>query len=399
VRVLVTLTRRLNERARVLLFEEPGAVLRVGAGLRHAGDEVELLLPAPAEPAGAPADARLFRPPRALRHVSHHYWEAFERRFYERATLDLALAEGGGGSAALLVGEEVLPVARVRVAGARMDHWRPGVRPEAPVEAGGERFSRYRGALGEGNALGRLQRVTAAVVGVGRLGSAIAADLARAGVALVLIDDDRFEVHSLEAMDADPALLGAPKVEAVAAHLRRIAPDVPVTPLAAPLADPGAFAACTAADLIASAPDDNGARLAAALAAAAYLRPHLDLGAGVFDAGERGWTAGADVRLILPGEGCLVCAGGLDLARRRERDWRRERAGSLRSLNQVAVGQGMALVERLVVGDLARSVWVRLVLERDGTLGSEVMRWRVRTDCPVCGATGRGDRLLGSGEE
>jgi NAD(P)-dependent dehydrogenase (short-subunit alcohol dehydrogenase family) len=401
VHVFVTLTRGLLTTARAALRDDPGAVLRMPAGVRCDGDQLEILLPTGE---GQRVDVRIFRPPAALRYVSHHYWEAFERRVYPRPTLDLALAEEHGGSAALLFGGEVWPLAEVRVAGARMERWIPGVPegvPEArepaedPLE---QRFSRYRGALGSSGALDRLQRLTAAVVGLGRLGSGLATDLARAGVSVVLIDGDRFESHGLEAMEADPEWLGRPKVEAVAAHLRRVAPGASVTPIAAPIEDPRAFAACAAADLVVSAPDDNRARLCAALAAAGYLRPHLDLGSGVFEQPMSGWTAGADVRLMLPGEGCLVCAGGLDLERPREPDWRRERAGSLRSLNHLAIGQGMALLERMVVGDLRRSTWMRLVLERDGSLGSEVMPWTAREGCRVCGVTGWGDGVLGRGK-
>jgi hypothetical protein len=204
---------------------------------------------------------------------------------------------------------------------------------------------------------------------------------------LTLIDADRLEEHSVDAVECLPSAVGQPKVQAVAGHLAGIAPEVAVVALARPLEDPAAFEACAGADLIVSAPDHNRARLAAALAASTCLRPHLDLGTGVFREGEA-WTAGADVRLMLPAAGCLLCAGGLDLARRREPDWRRQRAGSLRSLNQMAVGQAVALVERMVAGDLARSAWIRLALGRDGILTSEEMPWRPDAHCPLCGPRG-----------
>lgn len=67
---------------------------------------------------------------------------------------------------------------------------------------------------------------------------------------------------------------------------------------------------------------------------------------------------GADVRLVLPGQ-CLLCCGGLrhpaaarqalvsaEAARTlyAQRDWRRERTGSLASLNLTAVGRALQLL-------------------------------------------------------
>ena len=74
------------------------------------------------------------------------------------------------------------------------------------------------------------------------------------------------------------------------------------------------------ADLIISCVDHDGARLVAAFVATAYHRLHLDVATGVHvtpgdaagltnGAGRR--NMGADVRLVVPGAGCLLCYGGL----------------------------------------------------------------------------------------
>jgi hypothetical protein len=105
----------------------------------------------------------------------------------------------------------------------------------------------------------------------------------------------------------------------------------------------------------------------------------------------RGFRAGLDVRLILPWQGCLLCVGGLDLETRHEIDGRRERAGSLRSLNSCAVSLGWFLVERLVAGDLDRTVWRQMVFDREGHVTTEEPTFRLRPRCPICAASGQGD--------
>jgi len=396
--VRLVLARSFLDAARAELDADPARVVRLEAGTRRGPDRLEVLVPARVERRAESVSVRIFRPPPALRRVSHHYWRAFERRRYEHATLDLGLAPDGACCAAFLLGESVSQVDEVLVAGAGMERWRPA----APIEAGAgevpERgaFSRYAGALGGSRAHGRLRDLSITVVGSARLGSALAVALARAGVRkLTLVDADVLEDHSLDAVECAADAVGRRKVEAVAAHLAVVAPGARVTALAEPVQSPAAYEACAAADLVVSAPDDNRARLTAALAAAAHHRPHLDVGAGVFGEGET-WTAGADVRLMLPLEGCLLDAGGLDLERRAARDWRRQRAGSLRSLNQMAAGQAMALVERLVTGDLARSIWMRLVLGRDGRLATEERTWARAEGCRVCARAGVGDAALGA---
>jgi tRNA A37 threonylcarbamoyladenosine dehydratase len=94
--------------------------------------------------------------------------------------------------------------------------------PDAPG-----RFARtidFVGAAG----FARLQGATVAVAGLGGVGSHAACLLARSGVgALRLIDFDRVTWSSLNrSAVALPEDVGRPKAEVVAAHLRRICPEV-----------------------------------------------------------------------------------------------------------------------------------------------------------------------------
>lgn len=66
------------------------------------------------------------------------------------------------------------------------------------------------------------------------------------------------------------------------------------------------------ADLIVSCVDHDTPRLAAALLCHRFLKIHLDVGTGVTmdERGER--LLAGDVRLLLPGQGCICCVGGLN---------------------------------------------------------------------------------------
>lgn len=262
------------------------------------------------------------------------------------------------------------------------------------------RWSRLAGALGEDTLL-RLHRLRVAVVGVGRNGSLMASSLARLGLRrLTLVDPDRIEPHNLDAMDGVTlADLGRPKVEAVGQALGE---GLDLRLVAMPITRRGALRAVAEADLLVSCVDHDGARLAVGTVAAAYLRPLLDIGTGVFRQG-RERQLGADLRLILPGESrCLACFGGVTrrleveaLLRPDEQTpplWSELRSGSLRSLNAVAVHFGLRLLEDLVDERVSESLWLRL--EYEGALpGIRRITPTPVADCPLCRRLGWGDAI------
>ena len=123
---------------------------------------------------------------------------------------------------------------------------------------------------------------------------------------------------------------------------------------------------------------------------------------------------GADVRLVLPGR-CLNCFGGIGGGRengrrpRRERfadtdletarddhAWRLERAGSLLSLNGLAVNLGLRLIEDFLAGRVGETTWLHLEYDANGIPSidhfgpSDVPS----ISCPTCRLTGLGDRAL-----
>jgi hypothetical protein len=123
---------------------------------------------------------------------------------------------------------------------------------------------------------------------------------------------------------------------------------------------------------------------------------------------------GADVRLVLPGERCLLCLGGLadpDGARRvlasadaeqafhAGRDWRRERTGSLRSLNHLAASVALRLWEDFVAGRVRASTWTHIEFDPSGRLTVSHPATTPTTPCRLCGLVGWGEEGIGQTAE
>lgn len=289
----------------------------------------------------------------------------------------------------------------VRVVGAGLPLLGPGTPDEVPAEDR-QRWSRTIGALGE-TAWRRLRQLVIAVVGCGRSGSLIVSSLARLGVRkLILCDADRLELHNLgEMVGVEPAALGLPKVTALAQAMHLGQPEVAVEACPWSVTDVRSLAALKCADVVLSAVDNPAARLAVVGLAATYLKPLVDVGTGIERDAER--SMGADVRLVLPGH-CLLCLGGVAGAVRGRAellgrsaplrlDWRRERAGSLLSLNGVAVHLGLRLLEELLRGRLTGSTWLHLGYDAAGLPWLE-RRQPPSVSCSLCELAGTGDAGL-----
>jgi hypothetical protein len=278
----------------------------------------------------------------------------------------------------------------------------PGAGP--PLE---ELLSRTIGALGQA-AFRTLRQLTVAVIGCGRIGSQAAELLASVGVArLILVDADRLELHNLgEMTGVELEDIGQPKAAAVARGIRRgaVGRGADLRPVIEPVDTLSALFAVKTADILVTCADSAAARLAAAILAASYLQPLLDLGTGILPEG-RGRRMGADVRLVLPGS-CLVCYGGvaglapaagLLLAGRPEpppADFHNQRLGSLRSLNGLAASLGLTLLEQFLSGRLGESTWLQVDVAATGV---PQLTHRVPPPapaCPLCALAGRGDAAL-----
>ncbi len=255
-----------------------------------------------------------------------------------------------------------------------------------PGPLDGELWSRTRGALGEATHR-TVRQSSVAVIGLGRNGSACALTLAMLEVRhLVLIDHDLDELSNLDAtVGATLGGIGKPKVNNRLRALRRVRPGgLTVTAVARSVLDADVLEHLRAVDLIVTAVDQDAARLAVArwINGPPHLgKVHLDIGTGVFRQGDRR-EMGADVRLFLPGQACVGCLGGLrnpDEARylaaapagalptQPRPAWHEGRAGSLITINQVAVNLGIQLWLDLLSGRVDESRWYQLRWADDGS--------------------------------
>ncbi len=401
----LTFPRLMFDRIRARMREAGESVVELPLTVRADGDGQEFFVREPQSVRNSTASLRLVEYPSFLQGITHLHWHAYSAHDTKSPQVNLAVFPDRGCSAAVMIGDQVLPLDRVWLPGPGMESWIPARKPPTlmgDIRPDG-RFSRYAGALGGDPVHERFRAPSFAIIGVSRIGSQIAVALGKAGVRkLALVDADVLEPHNIDAMEVlrDTAVragsAGIPKVDVVAEFLRQVAPEVDLTTHALPVESSMALRSVASSECLVSCPDQGLARVMTALAATAYHRVHLDIGTGVFRGGqghrpdESGeFLAGADIRLLI-GDGCLMCAGGVG-DRAADLDWFRQRAGSLRSLNSIAAGYGLFLLERLAAGELRRSTWVRIQLRGDGTMQTETLDFERREGCPLCAQRGAGD--------
>lgn len=131
----------------------------------------------------------------------------------------------------------------------------------------------------------RLAGLRVGVIGVGGLGSALVAHLARLGVAhWVLVDPDIVELTNLNRLvgaSAADAQKARPKVYVARSTIRQAVPKATVRPLKTDVFDPVAQRALKACDLLIVATDNHSSRMAANRLAVQYLIPLVHVGFNV----------------------------------------------------------------------------------------------------------------------
>jgi hypothetical protein len=379
--------------------------------------------------AGADLPGSLFRPPavvlrlrQAQEPTAEHWrqarrvWEGVGAAPSHSAVAFLSLereAPRGVITGTVLSGRGGEPLHALKIIGPGMHKaltsagWRADPEPAVRSDER-QRWSRAIGALGE-DTWRRLRSLRYGLVGVGRSGSLVATSLARLGARdVTLIDPDRLEPHNLDAMDGvTEGDVGRHKVSGILGSLAAVSSFLQAAYIVPDsITTLRALVAVKEADVLITCVDHDSARMAAAVIASLYAKPLLEIGTGILGSGDQR-RMGADVRLTLPGDRCLLCLGGLaNLAQARAGlpsnlvpsprrfNWRDERAGSLRSLNQVAVHLGMRLLEDLVEERVTSSRWIRLEFDPRGSPTLRTLLPPEDRDCPLCRQMGAGDAGL-----
>jgi molybdopterin/thiamine biosynthesis adenylyltransferase len=223
------------------------------------------------------------------------------------------LVIGHNGDQLTFTGEyERSPIERLTATGDRLIVRRSqnAKAPQIP-----DQFSRHIKAFGP-EMQGLISDLNVTIVGAGGTGSSVAEQLVRLGVRkLTLIDDDILsESNVTRVYGSTPADVGIPKVDVLADHLHRIAPDLSVTRVIGTIVEEATAKALLGADIVFGCTDDNAGRLRLSRLPYYYLIPVIDCGVKL-DADAESGLRGifGRVTVIHPGNACLVCRDRIDL--------------------------------------------------------------------------------------
>lgn len=246
-----------------------------------------------------------------------------------------------------------------------------------------------------------------AIIGCGRSGALLARQLASLGARhLTLIDHDILEPHNAIMAGIPLSMTGKHKVHALFDTLLQSYPCISIKPIATGIHTDRGMEAAIDADILIICVDVPLARLIAGAIGVLFDKPHLDIGVRY---GGSNW-AGADVRFIVPGQGCLLCLGGVQITNE-QREALKEvahssemlqsllrpspQAGRLLPLNAIAVGWGLSLLLNHFIEPRKVSQWVHLpVYPVEDTSPSRITsatRWRT---CPLCRLAGSRGEVL-----
>lgn len=214
-----------------------------------------------------------------------------------------------------LPGGSRLTLGSYRVIGHKITRLYAQPRQDGGSEAEHDRQVRMFGTAGQ-HVL-RASRV--AVIGLGGVGSLVAEYLARLGVGnLVLIDPDEIESSNLSRVVGATRVdveAGQLKTQIAVRHMREMAIDAVLEPIAGDVARPSIAQVLRDCDFIFLAADSMRARLVANALAHQYLIPLVQMGAKIRrrDDGQLE-DAMCAVRHVRPGTGCLWCNSLIDPA-------------------------------------------------------------------------------------
>ena len=163
-----------------------------------------------------------------------------------------------------------------------------------------------------------LAQLRIAIVGCGGTGSSVVEQLVRLGVRHFYLFDPKNLTDSnvTRVYGSHPGLVGDPKVQVLAEHIRRIAPDAEVVAVMSSITQQDAARRLLDADVIFGCSDDNAGRLVLSRIAAYFMTPVIDCGVKLTGADD-GSLEGiyGRVTVLGPGAACLDCRGRIDMRR------------------------------------------------------------------------------------
>jgi molybdopterin/thiamine biosynthesis adenylyltransferase len=180
------------------------------------------------------------------------------------------------------------------------------------TESRDDRNEQFFGANGQA----RIRATSVGIVGLGGLGSPLAAELAYLGIeSFGLIDGDRATSSSMNRLfGAGPTDVGKLKVDIARRQIALIRPEARVIAIPGPLESTAAFGALESVDYVFGCLDHDGPRAILVEFCHAFERPLFDLATGV-DPETTPMTYGGRVYFMNDAAGCPRCIEpGLDQA-------------------------------------------------------------------------------------
>jgi len=246
-----------------------------------------------------------------------------------------------------------------------------------------------------------------AVCGVGGIGSIVVAQARGLGFRkITLIDHDRVEESNLNRLvGACKKDIGKFKVDIMKREIERYDSGIQVRAYPVNVQSEEAHRAIIDSDMVINALDDDAARMEVQILSARYLKPLLDLGAGIILNEDRKTvrSMGGQVIFYIPGGACLVCQGlapskivSMDI-----RELQRsvgyvqgtdETPPSVVTINSIIAGIGMDLVTRYLTGFAATPAYIHYDSLKHVPMPFQFKR---KKDCYICGDNG----IEGKGDE
>jgi len=165
-----------------------------------------------------------------------------------------------------------------------------------------------------------LQKMTTGVIGLGGIGSMVFELLVRLGIRrIIAIDHDIVEESNLNRLAGstrEDVERKTSKVAMLKRYAARISPHTKVTAIQKSIYDEKAVHCLKGCDAFFGCTDNQSSRWVLNRFSVRNLIPYFDTGTGIqADSKLNIEHAGGQVRIVIPGSGCLNCIGGLDMAK------------------------------------------------------------------------------------